>query len=198
MVLEHKIDSFLGKIKLGVDFFLDAGIMLVQMLDENPHVCEDIVRHAKEAWITEDVLRVFESIGRKQLAVEAMFLPRHVISRLISMPIDQQRDIATTSLPVVTGLRQGQPRIGYKAASKLSTKEAAVVLGPDGIRAPEEQAKILTMKSHKEESIGRFTIQVVNGKAFIKQSSSRDVLATKVLVTNEKEIEIDLVRFVPV
>lgn len=197
MVLEHKIESFLGKIKLGVDFFLDAGIMLVQMLDENPRVCEDIVRHAHEEWITEDVLRVFESIGRKQLAVEAMFLPRHVLSRLIALPLDQQATISTSLVPVVTGFRQGTHKVVHKRVSSLTTKEAAVVIGPNGIRPPEEQAKELTLPSHKEESIGRFTVFLMNNKPFIKHSTARG-LCTKVVVTNEAAIEIDLVRVVPV
>lgn len=196
MVLESKIETFISKIKLGVDFFLDAGVMLVEMLDHNPHCLADIVEYAREPWITEDVLRVFEAIGRKQLAVEAMFLPRHVVSRLITLPLDQQREISTTEIPVLTGMRQGHHKIVQKSASKLSTKEAAMVLGPKGIRPPEEQAEILEMKSHKEESIGRFTVFLVNNKPFIKHSSATG-LCTKVLVTNESAIEIDLVRVVP-
>ena len=197
MVLEHKIESFLGKIKLGMDFFLDAGIMLVQMLDENPRVLEDIVEQSREPWITEDVLRVFESIGRKQIAVEAMFLPRHVLSRLIALPLEQQATISTSLVPVVTGFRQGTHKVVHKRVSSLTTKEAAVVIGTKGIRPPEEQAKELTLPSHKEVSIGRYTIFIMNNKPFIKHSTAKGI-CTKVLVTNEDAIEIDLVRVLPV
>lgn len=196
MVLESKIEHFLGKIKLGVDFFLDAGTMLVEMLDENPSILADIVEQAREPWITEEVLRVFESIGRRQLAVEAMFLPRHVVSRLITLPLDQQREISSGEVPVLTGLRNGHHKVVHKPAASLSTKEAAVVIGPKGIRPPAEQAQVLEMKSHKEEKIGRYTIQLINGKPFIKGSLSKS-LATKVLVTNDMAIEIELVRVVP-
>jgi hypothetical protein len=197
MVLESKFETFLSKIKLGVDFFLDAGVMLVEMIDDNPSICADIVEYAREPWITEDVLRVFESIGRKQLAVEAMFLPRHVVSRLMALPLDQQREISTGDIPVVTGMRQGHHKVVNKPARNLSTKEAAVVLGPKGVRSPAEQSKLIALKSHKEESIGRFTIFIMNNKPFIKHSTAKG-LCTKVLVTNEQAIEIDLVRVLPV
>ena len=78
MVLENKIDRFISKIEMGRDFFLDAATMLVQMIDEEPGVCERIVEMKRVDWMTADVLSTFEAIGRKQLAVEAMFLPKHV------------------------------------------------------------------------------------------------------------------------
>ena len=196
MVAEHKIENFISKVNLGVEWFLDAGVLLVEMLDENPGVKDDIIGYRK-GWVTMDVLDTFEAIGRKQLSVEAMFLPRHVLARLADLPVGEQINIATQMLPVVTGHRNGQIRHIAKHAEKLTVQEAARVIGANGVRSLEEQAKILEMKSHKEESIGRYTIFIMNNKPYIKHSTAKG-LCTKVLVTDERAIEIDLVKVLPV
>src|ERR1035437_2212499 len=118
MLAEHKIENFIGKVNLGVEFFQDAGKLLVEMLDENPGIKEDILEYRK-GWITMDVLNTFEMIGLKQLAVEAMFLPLHILNRLIEFPVGEQRDIATKMLPVVTGYRNGLARRTEKQARDL-------------------------------------------------------------------------------
>jgi hypothetical protein len=196
MVLtDNKIEKFISKVNLGVEWFLDAGLLLVEMLDENPGIKQDIIQFRK-GWITMDVLDTFEAIGRKQLAVEAMFLPRHVLCKLAELPIGQQITVATRMLPVVTGHQNGRIRWNEKPANKLTVQEAGRVIGPDGVRPIEEQAKILKLKSHVEKSIGRYTIFIMNNKPFIKHSTAKG-LCTKVLVTDERAIEIDLVKILP-
>src|ERR1035437_1928949 len=134
MLAEHKIENFIGKVNLGVEFFPDAGKLLVEMLDENPGIKEDILEYRK-GWLTMDVLNAFEMIGLKQLAVEAIFLPRHVLNRLIELPVGEQINIATKMLPVVTGMRNVKPRETDKLARDLTRKEADRVIGPKGVRA---------------------------------------------------------------
>ncbi len=197
MVPEHKINSFVGKIKLGISFFEDAGRELVEMLDQDPRIFDEIIAISNEPWVTVEVLQTFESIGRKQLAVEAMFLPKHVLNRLIALPVGQQLEIATKPIQIVTGNRNGHARVTDMRARDLSGPQARLAIGPAGIRPVAEQKKLLLLKSHKEESIGRFTVFIMNNKPFIKHSKAKG-LCTKVLVTDEKAIEIDLVRVVPI
>jgi hypothetical protein len=156
MVAEHKIENFISKVNLGVEWFQDAGKLLVDMLDENPGVKDDIIGYRK-GWITMDVLNTFEMIGRKQLAVEAMFLPRHVLNHLIELPIGQQVSIATKMLPVVTGYRNGGAHKTDKPARDLTRREAARVIGPQGVRPVEQQAAMLAT-TRKFKSCGLFDI----------------------------------------
>jgi hypothetical protein len=150
MVLESKIDQFISNIKLGVQFFKTAGELLVQLLDEDPYVFERIIKHSSEDWLTVDVLHTFEQIGRNQLAVEAIFLPKHVIDRLLELPADKQVEIATKPVSVVAGTRHGRHSVIQKSARNLSKKESARVIGPNGVRTPEEQAELLNSKPNEE------------------------------------------------
>ena len=147
-----EIERFISKINLGVEFFHEAGMLLVKMFDADPNVFDEIITVGNEPWLTKDVLETFLAIGRKQLAVEAMFLPRHVLSRLLALPADQQLAIATQPVEVVTGMRQGRPCVIQKRAAKLTRPEAARALGPSGIRAPSEQAKMIKVEMTKEIS----------------------------------------------
>lgn len=154
LAIDHKIDRFISKIELGVSFFHDAGKMLVAMLDEDPHVGEEILKRNIH-WLTQDVLTVFEQIGRDQLAVEAMFLPRHVAQRMIGLPLEEQARIANEPIEVQP-IREGHRSREYirrvrppvtKMAKDLSPRQAAVAIGPQGVRSADEQkAVIATME----------------------------------------------------
>lgn len=193
MDLENSIDNFVAKIRLGIDFFQEAGAVLVKMLDIDPHCFEQIIRQTRttgNAWITLDVLKTFEQIGRKTLAVDAMFLPRHVLDRMLEMPVQTQVAIASKQVRVISGLRQGRHHETKKHLSDLTRREAPVVLGPSGVRSVAEQKKILNA-DNPPKRLGRFTIIVMNGKPFIRHSTKTGYSAKLVLDDkNECEVEI--------
>ena len=169
MVLESKINLFLGKLRLGVDFFLDAGRMLVEMIDEDPQICLQIVADGQIDWLTMDVLSTFEAIGRKQLAVEAMFLPKHVLARLIALPTEQQATIATRPVRVLNGAKNRSVEV---SASRLTKRQAALAIGPNGVRSIEEQRGVRnteTISATPEKFVGYFELTVMNGKVFAKR-----------------------------
>lgn len=195
MVPEHQITSFLGKVKMGVSFFLDAGTQLVEMPDRDPHIFEDILEQAREPWITKDVLKSFEMIGRRQLAVEAMFLPAHVLNKLIELPVGKQTEIAIGTIPVVTGRRNCAHHVERKPAARLDRSEAARVFGPKGIRSLSEQIEILEQQKTKVKSLGRFTLTVMNGKVFGKQSAGSGEVQ-KIIIRDGSSAEIEFVQFV--
>jgi hypothetical protein len=169
MVLDQTIDRFISKIEMGRDFFLDAGRLLVEMVDRDPDILHQIIELKRVHWLTMDVLKTFEAIGRKQLAVEAMFLPPHVIARLIELPHDQQVHIAQNDrIPIV---RHSRPRSTdikrvYKSASRLTLEESRRVIGPNGLRTPTEQIKLLPKK---ETALGRFRILIEDGHIRIEK-----------------------------
>lgn len=193
MDLENSIDNFVAKIRLGIDFFQEAGTVLVKMLDVDPHCFEQIIRQTRatgNAWITIDVLKTFEQIGRKTLAVDAMFLPRHVLDRVLEMPVETQAAIATKQVRVISGLRRGHHHEIKKHLSELTRREAPIVLGPGGVRTIAEQTRILNAEKPAKR-LGRFTIIVMNGKPFIRHSTKTGYSAKLVLDDkNECEVEI--------
>lgn len=170
MVSEHKIDKFISKVELGIDWFQEAGRILVEMLDENPSVKDDILSYRK-TWMTLEVLDTFEMIGRNQLSVHAMFMPRHVLNHLIALPIDEQVSISTGMIPTVTGMVNGSARIKIKPAADLTRREAARAIGPSGVRTPEEQVSMLK-SARKFVSRGLFDVFIGgSGNIVMKESS---------------------------
>lgn len=193
MLAEHKIENFIGKVNLGVEFFQDAGMLLVDMLDENPGVKEDILGYRK-GWITMDVLNTFEMIGLKQLAVEAMFLPRHVLNRLIELPVGEQINIATKMLPVVTGLRNGKPRSTDKSARDLTRKEAARVIGPQGVRPVDEQSAMLaTVRKFKSAGLFHITTDRAGQIQIHEITGEKKTFACQQVRLTNGEAEIELI-----
>jgi hypothetical protein len=196
MVAEHKIENFIGKVNMGVEWFQDAGKMLVAMLDAYPGVKEDIMAY-RRGWITLDVLNTFELIGRKQLAVEAMFLPRHVLNRLIELPVGQQVNIATKMIPVVTGYRQGRPHVVDKHASDLTRRESGRVIGPSGVRTVSAQSVMLD-NQRKFESMGVYDLTANDDCTFklTKSTRSRKSHVCQQIRLTDGIAEIELVRAV--
>jgi hypothetical protein len=170
MVLENKIDRFISKIEMGRDFFIDAAHMLVTMIDEEPGVCERIIELRRVDWLTKDVLDTFEAIGRKQLAVEAMFLPRHVLAKLIAFPVEEQARVATTPVRVCNGAKHRKIDPDLKHVAELTRKEAAVVFGPRGVRTVEEQQRVIEeTEAAPAVHVGYFELTMMNGKPFLKR-----------------------------
>jgi len=112
---------------------------------------------------------------------------------MLEWPVDKQAAAAKESVSVVTGIKHGRHWTTNKPAAKLTRTEAERVLGPGGIRSPEEQAKLLATPKMKEESLGRFTVFLMNRKPFIKHSTTKGE-CTKIVVIDPKAIEIELVR----
>jgi hypothetical protein len=187
MVPSSKIDSFISKVEMGVQWFNDAGALLVRMLDEDPDVFADILQRSTCHWLTLDVLKVFELIGRRKLAVEAMFMPPHVLKRLIDLPVEVQQSISTKSVPVAVGLRDGRHHVTQKPAAELTRAEAGRVLGPNGLVPPSQQV----LDAAPMENLGRFTIVIVNNKPFIKRSQNTGP-ASRIVAVAGRDIDIEL------
>lgn len=193
MVLETKIDRFVSKVEMGRDFFIDAANLLVQMIDEEPDVCERIVAMKRVDWMTMDVLQTFEAIGRKQLAVEAMFLPKHVLNRLIALPVDTQAQIATEQVPVFKqAKRRSTDECIRKPASRLTHREARIAIGPTGIRPIEEQ-KTIALEPVETVSHGFFEVTLMNGKPFLKRFE-KVARAQKVKLDDRGQAVIEIVK----
>jgi hypothetical protein len=186
MAIESKIKNFLTKIKLGISWFEDAGQLLAGMIDDDPRAFDDITQHQDcPKWVTTDVLHTFEMIGRKQLSVEAMFLPRHVISRLIELPVDEQARIVRDGVPVVR-MSNGGHHIVNKPAQQLTPREACVAIGPSGVRTVEEQSVMST----STKNLGKWELTLMNGKPFLKQYTGNKAGHRVVLTNSQAVIEI--------
>lgn len=192
-VLESNIDRFISKIEMGRDFFIDAATLLVKLIDEEPGVCERIVALKRVDWMNMDVLHTFEAIGRKQLAVEAMFLPPHVLKRLLAMPVEMQAQVAQApAVEVVRFANSGKINVTRKPVSRLTAREAPIVLGPAGVRPVAEQAALTALPVAAERIVGCFELTVMNNRSFLK-SCERVARAQKVKLDSHGQAILEVV-----
>jgi hypothetical protein len=168
MVLESTIRNFLCKLEMGRTFFEDAAKLLVKMLDEDPQVFDEILKLHRVSWLNRDVLETFEALGRGQIALETIFLPRHVLQRLMQLPVEEQSKLATRPVAVYQGRRNGEVSVARKRLCELNRREARTVLGPNGARTVAEQVALVPA-AKSGSSLGCFELTVLNGKPFLKK-----------------------------
>lgn len=160
-VISSKIEEFLSTLNLGLEWIGDAGKKLVSILDDDSHAFEDILEVTTSRWLTRDVLQTLEAIGRGEISPEALILPVHVFKRLVMLPTDEQI-IAMQGVDVAVG-RIGEETVVRKHVAELNQNEAKRVIGPNGIRTPEQQ---LANKPYNGggSAVGKYQIVIVNGQ----------------------------------
>ncbi len=173
-VIDEKITDFLTTLNLGLEWIGDAGKKLVAMLDTNPKAFDDIMEGHAPEWLTRDVLRTIEAVGRGQIAPELLMLPLHVFNRLAVLPTEAQVK-AMQEVEVVsrrTGTHRGMTH-ERKPACRLTKEESKRVIGPNGIRTAAEQSYILNTPNG-DKSLGQFSIVVEkSGKVQIEKLTHR-------------------------
>ena len=144
-VIDEKITDFFSTLNLGLEWIGDAGRKLVAMVDENPSAFDDILEAAPGPWLTLEVLRTIEAVGRGHISTELLLVPLYVLKRLAALPPDVQIqaaqgiDLARVPPNGKPGREGSHPSIYRKPACKLTKAEAHRAIGPNGIRTPAEQ-----------------------------------------------------------
>ncbi len=157
-VIDEKITHFLTTLNLGLEWVADAGKELVAMLDTNPSAFMDILDTKPPAWVTVEVLRTLEAIGRGQISPELLIVPLHVFSRLSVLPPDEQMAAVTKGVEVVSRVSNGGYHKTSKPACRLTRQEASRAIGPNGFRTPAEQRKMLK----PPKSLGWFQVSLLD------------------------------------
>lgn len=142
-----KPQQFAAFVQAGVDAWTKAGELLVEMVEANPSAYAEIIKECPN--ISVDVLLAFERIGRKKVYPHLMIDTSPGARRLLALPYDLQEKYHKATIEVCCGEKEGVPLSTKKSISALSSHEAAMVIGPNGIRTVEEQASFGTAKKSK-------------------------------------------------
>jgi len=163
-VTDQAISDFLATLKLGIEWIGDAGKKLVAIIDRNPQAYDDILEQSTCTWLTGEVLKTIEAIGRGQIAPEMLVLPLHVLNRLSVLPTDEQiKAMQSVEVAIPSRARNGGWRKIDKPACKLSMREARRAIGPNGVRSVEEQIGRYSKKC--ESNFGKYHIVMENGQS---------------------------------
>lgn len=124
------IKEFLGNLELGFDFLQTAGEQLCKMKAGDFGVFDRILDQCD--WLTLPMLETLILIGRKEIHPRVMLLPRHVYSRVVGLPYDEQLRAVSEPVAVPEDGSNGRDSVG-KPAKDLTRAEAARVWSHPGI-----------------------------------------------------------------
>ena len=88
-VSEKQIDSFIGFVTCGVDFWKRAGEKLVTLKRKDEGVFADIVRQVD--WLTVEMLETLHEIGLGNLEPRILLLPHRLAAKVAEQPLEVQR-----------------------------------------------------------------------------------------------------------
>lgn len=143
-----KVSVFCALVQQGIDAWVEAGKLLVELIDGDPDAVQGI--SARAPWATREVLSNFERIGRGQVLPQLLVDPSEGAQALLKLPYEEQRRLCDAEVAVASLVR-GEIVVASKRIQKLSRQECRTLFSATGIRPIAEQRKLL----HRGPSISR-------------------------------------------
>lgn len=185
------VDRFVGFVEMGIDFWLKAGAVLVEMRKKE-HDIFDAIRK-QHRWITVEMLETLHSIGMKTLHPKVLLLPNNVSGAVAMMPYADQVAIVegggrlSVAISAAGAGREGNHTTMLKRVDEMSGREARRAMSPSGPVAPEKQ-----ILGSNHELLGVFLVTLVSGRASIRRLSDKDPRGRTIRFENGQAI----VRFI--
>lgn len=144
--IQEQAREFASLVQRGIDAWLEAGRLLVDMLDKDPEARSVIMESSPD--ITEEILARFEAIGRKQVHPKTLLNNSPGMRRLRNLPYSEQEKYIVDTVPVLIKTERGPETLNV-AVKNLTPKQALQVMGRDGVRSPEAQRAWLESRNAK-------------------------------------------------
>ena len=147
---QSKITAFRDALSGARSNLLDAGKILVEMLDENENTFELLV---SQKIATLPMLESLERVGRGQLDPALLTDVSPMAQRAVSqaLPIKEQKQILTGYVAIAVK-DNGGFRVEQKRASETTAHEAARAVGEGRIRTPDEQIEIIKQQQANRQA----------------------------------------------
>lgn len=142
-----KIAQFAALIKEGIDAWVKAGEIIVELLNQDPTVIDQIC--AQNAWITPEICYRFEQIGRKQVSPQLLLSDTPGVRRLRSLPFSQQERYANEPLELLV-VENGKTDVLKIHVKNLTPAQTAQVFEKDSVRDIAKQRAYLFDKQSKD------------------------------------------------
>lgn len=128
---ENKINQFVNLVKQGVESWIQAGQLVVEILDVDPDAVSEICETC--AIITPEIVARFEQIGRKQLKPELLLSDSPGYRRLREMPYSLQEKYSEQAVDVFV-VNNGKTDTLRVPVKSLSGAQATQVFTRSGVR----------------------------------------------------------------
>jgi hypothetical protein len=147
-----KVDAFIDLFKQGVDAWIKAGEILVELVESDPHTYDYIIE--KCPTLNAGILGRFEQMGRKVLHPQLLLSASPGFAKLQKLPISLQERYIEEPVPLVVHTESGTDILLVKAKD-MTKDQAAQVFGSGRIRTEGEQkAWMIQKRSDMARPIG--------------------------------------------
>lgn len=134
------IDEFCNLVNAGVEAWVEAGQVLCRLKEKDPDVFAVIL--AANPAMSQDILVVFERIGRRELYPYLLLDSSPGCLMLSTLPYEEQRELYHGGVPVVVK-KGGFTQSALKKVSQLTRQEASRVFGEKRVRTVAEQTNLV-------------------------------------------------------
>ena len=152
---QAQIEAFITHFRRGVEEWITAGEILVQMVEQDPYVYDYIIQQCPQ--INAGILGRFEQMGRKTLHPQLLLTASPGFAKLQRLPYSLQERYIEEPVPVIVHTEDGTDVLLVKAKD-MTKEQAAQVFAPGRIRTEGEQKAFLVQQashraSDKKESV---------------------------------------------
>ena len=131
-----KIKQFIDLFKQGVDAWIKAGEVLVDLVENDPHSYDYIIQQCPQ--LNAGVLGRFEQMGRKTLHPQLLITASPGFSKLQKLPFSMQERYIQEPIPVIVHTADGTDVLLVQAKN-MTKEQAAQAFTSDRLRTEGEQ-----------------------------------------------------------
>lgn len=147
-----QIEKFIELFTTGVNAWIQAGEMLVEMVEEDPHVYDYIIQ--KCPTLNAGILGRFEQMGRKTLHPQLLLSASPGFSKLSKLPFSMQERYLSEPVPIIVHT-DGGTDVLLVEAKNMTKEQANQVFAPGRIRTEGEQkAWLMQQRSMAAKPVG--------------------------------------------
>lgn len=149
-----KIQEFLELYRKGAEMLLMAGEILVELVDDDPHVYDCIIRQCPAADRT--VLSRLELIGRRILHPDLLLPGNRQLDRLSKLPLSMQARYLEEPVEVIVETEQGTEVLRIKVGDMTPDqyKQAFDKTGPRSLGGQKAMLAEITTRAMAEKRAG--------------------------------------------
>ena len=149
---QQQIEKFITLFQEGVNAWIKAGEILVQMTEEDPHVYDYIIQ--KCPTLNAGILGRFEQMGRKTLHPQLLLSASPGFSKLSKLPFSMQERYIEEPVPIIVHTENGTDVLLVQAKN-MTKEQANQVFAPGRIRTEGEQkAWLMQQRSMAAKPVG--------------------------------------------
>lgn len=142
-----QIETFIHHFRRGVEEWITAGELLVEMVEKDPYVYDYIIQQCPQ--INAGILGRFEQMGRKTLHPQLLLTASPGFAKLQRLPFSMQERYIEEPVPVIVHTKDGTDVLLVKAKD-MTKEQAAQVFAPGRVRTEGEQkAYLVQQASHR-------------------------------------------------